>query len=152
VFDTANGDKASTPDQMAFASVVGESITILISSNGAVQKVDGMSRILDKLAKTLPSNSPAPDQLNALKENLNDQTMAALMTMAQFPDRTLKSGDTWNRERNVSMPMIGKLSTSETFTLQRVEDNVAHIKLNTKGKQDGVSPLSLPRVSMQIHL
>jgi hypothetical protein len=150
VFDTANGDKASTPDQMAVASVVGEPITILMSSNGAVQKVDGMSRVLDKLAETFPSN--VSGQLNALKESLNDQTMAAFMTLAQFPERALKSGDTWDRERNVSMPMIGKLTTSETFTFQGVEDNVAHIKLNTKGKQDSVSPLSLPSASMQIHL
>jgi hypothetical protein len=70
VFDSAAADK---PTDLVGATIgttmsamIGESITIVMLPTGAVTRVEGMSRILDKVMKTLPQNPAMAQTMSQL--------------------------------------------------------------------------------------
>jgi Family of unknown function (DUF6263) len=122
VFDSA-ADKPSDPLGMAMAAMIGESITLVAAPTGHVTRVEGMSRILEKMTKTLPQSPGNAQVFGLLKTSMSDDMMSNMFSQgfAQFPDRAVKAGDSWSHEFNVSVPMVGTLSTTNTSTLKAIE-------------------------------
>jgi Family of unknown function (DUF6263) len=127
VFDSAAADKPTDPIAaamgMTMSAMIGESITIVVLPTGAVIRVEGMSRILDKILKTLPQNPALGQTISQLEGIMGDDAMRSLFeqSFVKFPDRAVKTGETWTGQFKMSNPMFGALTTTLTSTLKGVE-------------------------------
>ncbi len=126
-YDSANPGAGDNPMSAMlkdiFSAMVGESFTLLLAPTGEVQKVEGFAKLAEKMFKNIPEDPAAAGILDGLKANLSDDSMrnTFMQTFAQFPNRPLKSGDTWNSQFATNNPMLGTLTTSVTSTLKAME-------------------------------
>jgi hypothetical protein len=149
-YDSAKPDAGDNPMSTMLKGVltplVGESFTIVMAPTGEVQKVEGLSKLTEKMFQNLPQDPAAAGILDGLKANLSDDSMRStfMQTFAQFPNKPLKSGDSWNTQVSVGNPMLGGLITSTTSTLKSVEgegsNRIATIVTSSAIKQDPSKP------------
>ena len=129
VFDSAAADKPTDPIAVAIgatmSAMIGESITVVLVPTGAVIKVEGMSRIFDKIMKTLPQDPTGAQVFSQLKGTMSDDAMRSMFEQgfATFPDHAVKAGETWTGQFRMSLPIIGTVTTTRTSTLQGVESS-----------------------------
>jgi hypothetical protein len=161
VFDSGAGDKPTDPVGAAIgttmSAMIGESITIVLQPTGAVTRVEGMSRILDKVMKTLPQNPAMAQTMSQLKGSMGDDAVRSLFeqSFVSFPDRAVKAGETWTGQFKMSNPMFGALTTTMTSTLKGVESgsgaSIARITVMIAMAQDPQAPPSvLPGMTARI--
>jgi hypothetical protein len=154
-YDSAAKDSATVASQDPimrdmFSAMVGESFVIVLSPTGAVQKVEGMGRLMEKAFKTLPQDPATAGMLNGLKNGFTDDAMRQTFSQgfAQFPDRPLKPGDTWSTEQTFNHPMFGAQTTSIVSTLSGVEGSgaaqIAKITTKIALKFDSAAPVTNP--------
>jgi hypothetical protein len=149
-FDSAKPDAGDNPMSAMLKGVltpmIGESFTFVMAPTGEVQKVEGLSKLTEKMFQSLPQDPAAAGILDGLKANLSDDAMRStfMQTFAQFPNKPLKLGDTWNTQVSVGNPMLGGLITSTTSTLKSVEgegsNRIATIVTTSAIKQDPSKP------------
>lgn len=146
-YDTAANDPPTANPMTGMmkemlSGLIGESFVIVMSPNGQVQKVDGMSRIMEKMFKSLPPDPSTAAMFEGLKSSFSDDGMrgAFAQSYSQFPDQPLKPGNTWDNQWTMTNPMIGRLTTTTVSTLKAVEangdDRVARIATNLTIKPD----------------
>jgi hypothetical protein len=159
-FDSDNND-AATGDPFGkllagvMPAMIGESVRMRLLPNGAVQSVEGMTRILDKMAAGLPQDRTAAAAFGMLKNGLSDEALNGVLSQgfAQLPDQAVKIGDSWNRQFDVNNPLMGNGTISTTFKLAGVEKagvfSIARIALKSTTKQTtspsapAIGPLSV---------
>jgi hypothetical protein len=145
VFDSDNKDAATdNPFGKFLAGVmpamIGESVRMRLLPNGAVQSVEGMTRILEKMAAGLPQDRTAA-AFGMLKNGLSDEALSGVLSQgfAQLPDQPVKVGDTWTRQFDVNNPLMGNGTVSTTFKLEGVDKagtfSIARIALKSTTKQ-----------------
>jgi hypothetical protein len=154
-YDSTKKDNASADPtaQSMFSVMIGESFLLVLSPSGEVQKVDGMSGIMEKVFKNLPQDPAAAAMLQGMRNSFSDDAMRATMSQGflKFPDRALKVGDSWDSQFTVKNPMIGGITTSVNATLKGFEgsgaDQVAKIVMKLTMKPDagagGTNPMGL---------
>ena len=164
VFDstTSNSNLAANPMGQIlsgmYSAMIGQSVTVVTSPTGAVQRIEGMSRLMDNMLKNLTQNPAAvAGLLDGLKNTFSDDAMQDLSArgFAQFPDRPLKPGDTWDDRFTGGFAMFGAITTSRTSTLQGVESRgasaVARITAKLTMKSDpAATPPSVGPFTMQM--
>ena len=149
-YDSAKPDAGDNPMNAMlkniFTPLMGQSFTLVMAPTGEVQKVEGLSKLAEKMFQNIPQDPAAAGMLDGLKANLSDEAMRGMFmqSFAQFPNKALKSGDTWNTQISVANPMLGGLNTSVTSTLKAVEgdgsNRVATIVTASTIKQDATKP------------
>jgi hypothetical protein len=145
-YDSANPAAGDNPMSAMlkdiFSAMIGESFTLVIAPTGEVQKAEGFARLAEKMFKNIPQDPSMAGVVEGLKANLSDDAMKNMFmqTFAQFPNRPLKPGDTWNSQFTTNNPMLGALTTSVTSTLKAFEgdgsNRVAKIVTGVTVKQD----------------
>jgi uncharacterized protein DUF6263 len=126
-FDTASSDPGNagvlSGAKDVLTALVGETFVVVMTPNGQIQKVDGIERIREKVLKSLPSDRSTAPVLEALKNNFSEEGIRSALTQAsaQFPERPLKPGDTWDRTTTMTNPLLGRQTTTTLFTLKDVE-------------------------------
>ena len=90
--------------------MIGESFTLVMAPTGEVQKVEGFAKLAEKMFKSVPQDPAVAGILDGLKANLSDDAMRSMFTQtfAQFPNRPLKSGDTWNTQVSHHQSHVGR--------------------------------------------
>jgi len=128
VFDTATNDNAARDPlsqglSAVYSAMIGESVTIVTSPTGVVRKIDGMTRIFEKMMAAQPGGPIPAGALEGLKNSFSDEAMRDMTGrgFAAFPDRPLKPGDAWDEQFTTSVPMFGTVSTARTWTFQGIE-------------------------------
>jgi hypothetical protein len=149
-YDSANPDAGANPMDAMLKSVlspmIGASYTLVMAPTGEVEKVEGLSRIAEKMFEAIPQSPEMAGMLSGLKANFSDEAMRSQLgqTFAQFPNRPLKSGDTWTAQISTTNPAFGGLTTSLTSTLKAVEgdggNRVARVATSLAMKQDSTKP------------
>jgi hypothetical protein len=139
-------------------AMIGEPFTVVVTSTGGVRKVEGFSRIIEKVFANAPQDPASASVLNSMKSSFSDE--AFLNTMGQgftqFPDRPLKPGDSWTNQIAASYPMMGSVTTSIAATLKAIEgtgaDQVARVALQLSMKQGQGAPAfaNVSGMSMQL--
>lgn len=156
VFDSTAPD--ASRDAMAqslrevTAAMIGESILIEIAADGAVRRVDGASRIADKISKvTAASNDPGTVQAGqGLRATLGDEALKNTFeqTFPKLSGPPVKVGDSWTAQLAMGNPGIGRITGRSTFTLKAVEGTtgapLARIEVALALRQDVVPPPSGP--------
>src|SRR5258705_7331869 len=154
VVDTATSSSSQDPMAQStrelMGAMVGESILIEMAPDGVVRRVDGASRIADKIGGMMAANPAFAAPGQGLKTSLSD---AALKTTLEqtFPRLSLppvKVGDTWTGQLAMGNTAIGRITGRSTFTLKAVEGTaeapLARISVALVLKQDVVPPPSGP--------
>jgi hypothetical protein len=141
-FDSANKDVPANanPTNAALGAIVGESFVIVVGPTGVVQKVEGLDRLMEKVFKTAPQNSPSAAAMQAMmRSSFSDESMKQTFSQgfAQFPDRAVTVGESWSGDTTASDPLFGRRTTRTTSTLTGVDGQLAKIAtmLNLKFDQ-----------------
>jgi Family of unknown function (DUF6263) len=161
-FDSAKPDTGANPMNSMLKSVlspmIGASFTLVMAPTGEVQKVEGLSKLAEKMFQSLPQDPAMAGILDGLKANLSDEAMRSQLAQvfAQFPDRPLKSGETWTTQVSTPNPMLGVLITSATSTLKAVEgegsNRVAKIATSLTVKQDASKPAGANPMGLTVQM
>jgi hypothetical protein len=85
--------------------------------------------------------------LNGLRANMSDDAIRSMLTQAfpQFPEKPLKTGDTWDVQASAANPMLGTLVTAIKATLKAVDGadggRVARVATRISIKRDSSKPV-----------
>jgi hypothetical protein len=124
--------------------MVGEAISVTVSSTGAVRRIDGAARIAQKLIDDLPRDPMSGGLAQNIKGMLSDDALRAALeqSLSRLPEPPVDIGGTWTAEQAVGADATGKLLGKSTFTLKAVEGTgdaqVARIAVALALRQDEV--------------
>jgi hypothetical protein len=158
-YDSASADTAENPSTASykriFSAIVGEPFTLVLSPTGSILKLEGFSRIREKMFSALPQDAAGVAVANALKATFNDDDQTIGHWFLPFSDRAVKVGDTWNTQATGGVAMFGSFTTSMAATLKAIEgigaDQVARIATQMTIKRDPTESAKNPMgLSMQI--
>jgi len=109
--------------QKAMGAMVGEAISVMMAANGAVRRIDGTARIVDKLMADLPRDPMAGSLAQNIKAMLSEDALRSSLeqNFSRMPDAPVKPGDTWTAEQSVGADSVGKIVGKSTFTLKGIE-------------------------------
>ena len=87
-----------------------------MTSAGEVQKVEGMSRIMEKALATLPDDPAASGMLNGLRSGFSDDSIKSTFSQvfSRLPERPVKPGDIWNSDFIANNPMNARVADAGT--------------------------------------
>ena len=153
VVDTSVPD--TNPNLMAQAmrqvlgAMAGGSVLIVMAPDGAVRKVEGASRIADKIAQVIAADPSAGAAGQGLKTLLSDDALRNTLeqTFPRLPAGPVKPGDIWTGQLAMGSPAIGRIAGTSTFTLTTLgsaEAPMARISVGLTLKQEVVPPPSGP--------
>jgi hypothetical protein len=132
VYDTANPAEASADPiaqtmGKAFAAVLGEPITFVLAPDGAVKKIEGGSRLIDRIAGGVNADREAAMASQALRSLYSDEALRTMVEQSfpKLPSAPVKPGDTWTGQLALGNQMIGRITGALTFTLKSVDGDGA---------------------------
>jgi hypothetical protein len=150
-FDSANPEANPNPTNTMlkniFSQLIGQSYTVTMAATGEVKKVEGISQLAEKMFKNVGQDPMLSGMFDGMKANLSDDAMKNLFTQsfAQFPDKPIKVGDSWNGQVSTANPMLGTLVTSLKSTLKSIDGDaggrVAHVAITVSVKRDSAKPV-----------
>jgi hypothetical protein len=150
VYDSARpvGDDAD-PRVVSIAKtvggLVGERISVTMSGTGAVRRIDGAARIVEKLMTNLPRDPMAGGLAQNIRSMLSDDALRTSLeqSFSRMPEQPVKVGDTWTSEQAVGADVIGKIIGKSTFTLKAIEGSgetaMARIGVRLALRQENVA-------------
>jgi hypothetical protein len=161
VYDTAAPSSSANPMAQSMGRVlgamVGESITVVTTADGSVRKVEGASRIMEKVVKGLPQDPGAAAIAQSLKSSLSDEALKATLeqSFSKLPEGPVKPGDSWKGQLSMGNDMIGKISGALDFTLKGFEGTedaaTARIGVAMAMKQETAPPAGPGGMTMKLH-
>ena len=102
--------------------MVGTSYTIVIGPEGTVKSLEGIDQLREAMLEAMgPEAAGMADA--TIGQMFNDETMTRMMQQGiqTFPGRAIGPGDTWDTSSSFPIPMLGTMSASLDFTLERIE-------------------------------
>jgi hypothetical protein len=147
---TSDNPTAKSVRQIVTA-MVGESVIIEMGPDGAVRKVDGASRIVDKITIAIAAADPAAGAAGqGLRTQLSDDALKSALeqTFPRLSAPPIRVDGTWAGEFAMGNPVIGRITGRSSFTLKAIEGTpdapLARIAVVLALKQDGVPQPSGP--------
>jgi len=143
----------------AYRAMIGQPVRMVVSPIGAVQKVEGFSRLLERVLNAQPMDRVAPDMLDGFRNVFQDDATRDMLGwgVALFPDRPLHPGDTWQDRRTATMPIVGTSTARQEWTLRDVArsdgGSTAHLAAAFTMEPDpSAPPPALGPMPMPLHL
>jgi hypothetical protein len=139
-------DQLSATLKGVLSQVIGQSYTVVMGPTGEVLKVEGVSKMAEKMFSNVSADPAAAGVLDGLKAGLSDDSMRSLLaqSFSQSPNRPLKVGESWTYDVVQKNPMLGGIITSVKMTLKSVDGEaskrVATIATASDVKQDAAAP------------
>ena len=139
----AGKDDASAALAKVFGGVVGATLSVTMAPDGAIQRIDGVPRLLEKITQDLPRERAAMQMAQALRSVLSENAIRASLEQSfpRLPPQPVKPGDTWTSQVSLGSDAVGKINGTQTFTLKRVESGVATIDIALALKQESAPPM-----------
>jgi hypothetical protein len=118
-----NADPRVLSVARTLGAMVGEPISVAIAPNGAIRRIDGAARLVQKLMADLPRDPMAGGLAQNLKAMLSEDALRSSLeqSFSRLPDAPVKPGDTWTAEQSVGADVTGKVVSTSTFTLKAIE-------------------------------
>jgi hypothetical protein len=148
-FDSANPGETQDPTggvmKDIFSAMINEPFVVVMAATGRIQSVEGLSRVVEKIVKTLPQNPGSAAALGALKGSLGDDAMRGMIGhgFVAFPDKPVKAGETWTGQLKNTNPAMGAMTTDISSTLKTIEGSgdaqIATIALKYVMKQESAA-------------
>jgi hypothetical protein len=146
-FDSAAPKRDDTDDVSralanVFGGMVGTTISVTMAPDGAIQRIDGADRALDKIAHDLPQDRPSQQMLQSLKSVLSEDSLRASLSQSfpRLPPQPVRPGDNWTAPQALGGP-AGKIAGTQTLTLTSIDGTHATIGVALVLTQQSASPL-----------
>ena len=149
---SAGQDEAAQALSKVYGAMVGTTLSITMTAAGAIQRIDGIQRVLDKIAQDLPADRAAGAAAQGLKSVLGEEAVRASLEQSfpRLPPQPVKRGDTWNGQIALGSQVIGRIAGSQTFTLTSLEGDVATIAVALALKQESAPPVGPAGMTMRM--
>jgi len=129
VFDSESngGDIGSSSMALAmshaYRAMIGQPVRMVVSPTGAVSKINGLTRLMERVLDAQPNDRVMPELLDGFRNAFSDDTARDMVGwgVALFPDRPLRPGDTWQDHLKATVPGVGATTTLREWTLRGVE-------------------------------
>lgn len=149
------GDEASQALARVFGGMVGTTLTVTLSPNGAIGRIDGVQKVYDKIAQDLPRDRSAAQMAQTLKSVLSEESIRAALEQSfpRLPPQAVKTGDTWTGQIALGSDATGRISGTQTMTLKRLDGGdagVATIAVALALKQESSPPVGPSGVTMKL--
>jgi hypothetical protein len=101
--------------------VIGGHVRFLLDSNNSVVKVEGIKELIDRAQGD--QGSGAADQRRnwmggTLERVFNADYFKQLIDLSALPASAVRIGDTWTRQREIDVGMVGRVAVNTTNTLR----------------------------------
>jgi hypothetical protein len=131
VYDTASPADA-TADPIAetmgkmFSAVIGEPITFVLAPDGSVKKIEGGSRLIERIAGGVKADRDAALASQALRSLYSDEALRTMLeqSFTKLPSAPIKPGDTWTGQIALGNEIVGRITAALTFTLKSIDGDV----------------------------
>lgn len=151
-FDSENMPDYIDPSMIGYKILAGSEITMEVTSEGKVKRLDGFQEIIDKIIDELniPDSRQRNEIIDGLRKQFGDEAMRQSFEQmtAFYPDSPVDTGDSWHAETAMD---VGFPVTVETdYTMLSRKDGIADIdvvsmvrsNLNSEGIDMGLFSLS----------
>jgi hypothetical protein len=121
--------------------MIGEAISVTIAPTGAVRRIDGTARVVQKLIENLPRDPRSGGLAQNIKTMLSDDALRSSLeqSFSRLPEQPVNIGDAWTAEQTVSAGPNGRVLGKSTFTLKSIDGTgdaaVAHIAVSFELRQ-----------------
>jgi hypothetical protein len=117
--DTSD-EEQDNPQFGAFSAMVGQAYVVEIDDLGAVTGMEGLDEMLAAAAESTGNAQIQTILEQAFSEDTMLQTMQ--MSMPAFPEEAVAVGDSWNRQMEMSIPMLGTLQVDATYLVEGLSE------------------------------
>ncbi len=157
VDSAAPNANAGPPEQIAqkiFSAMVGESFKVVLASSGKVEKLEGFTRVLDKIMANMPADPATTAAFQQLRAGLSDDQMNAMFSQGfpQFPAKPIKPGETWSTSLIIPNPAVGGMITTIDYTLASSDAQTARLTGKIKIEKDPKGPAAPGVMGMKTDL
>ena len=156
-FDSADPKSAEKDEGAAalakvFGSIVGTTISVTMASSGAIQRIDGIQKVLDKITQDLPQERAGGPIAQGLKSVLSEEAVRASLEQSfpRLPPQPVKPGDTWTGADRARQRRDRRISGTQTFTLKSVDGDLATIAVALALKQESAPPIGPAGMTMKM--
>jgi hypothetical protein len=156
-YDSANSssvdkDESSVALGKVFGGIVGVTLSVTMAPSGAIQRIDGAQKALDKITQDLPQERGAAQMAQGLKSVLSESAIRASLEQSfpRLPPQAVKPGDTWTAQVALGSDVAGKITGTQTMTLKSVDGGVAAIDVALALKQDSTPPMGPSGMTVKI--
>jgi hypothetical protein len=135
---SADKDEASAALGKVFGGIVGVTLSVTMAPSGAIQRIDGTQKALDKITQDLPQERGAAQMAQGLKSVLSESAIRASLEQSfpRLPPQAVKPGD--------------KIAGTQTMTLKSVDGGVAAIDIALALKQESTPPMGPSGMTVKI--
>jgi len=148
---------AAPPEQITqkiFSALVGSPIRIVLAPSGKVEKIEGFTQLMDKMAASVPADPAATAAFQNLRAGLSDDQMKAMFSQGfpQFPAKPVKPGDSWSNTLTLPNPALGTTITTVAMTLASADGETAKLAAKVKVETDPKAPAPPGMMGMKTQL
>jgi hypothetical protein len=140
---SAEQDEASALLGKVFGGIIGATLSVTMAADGAIQRIDGVQKVVDKITQNLPQDRAAAQMAQSVKSMLSESAIRASLEQSfpRLPPRPVKAGDTWTAEVALGSDVAGKIAGTQTLTLKSLDAGVAIVDVALALKQESTPPL-----------
>jgi hypothetical protein len=156
-YDSENANAAADDEAAAglgkmFGGIIGGTISVAMAPNGAIQRIDGVAKLVDKVMQDLPSDRSALQIAQGLKSVLSDEAIRASLEQSfpRLPGHDVKPGDTWTAQVALGSPATGRIAGTQTMTLRSVDGGTATVDVALGLKQESTPPIGPQGMTLKL--
>jgi Family of unknown function (DUF6263) len=149
---SASKDEASEALARVFGGIVGTTISVTMAATGAVIRIDGIQKVIDKITQDLPRDRTGAPMAQGLRSVLSEEAIRASLeqSFSRLPAQPVKPGDTWTGQVALGSDIMGRISGTQTFTLKSVDGDVAAVAVALALKQESAPPVGPAGATMKM--
>jgi hypothetical protein len=152
--DPASADKDESKAALAsvFGSIVGATLSVTMAPTGAIRRIDGVPRLLEKVTHQLPQERAAAQVAQGLKSVLSESAIRASLEQSfpRLPSNAVKPGDTWTAQVSLGSDIAGKITGTQTMTLKSIDGDVARIDVGLALKQESAPSMGPSAMTVKL--
>jgi hypothetical protein len=120
---SADQDEAARALGKVFGGMVGSTISVSMSPLGAVQRIDGIQKVIDKITQDLGAGRGGSSMATGLRSVLSEEAVRASLEQSfpRLPPQPVKPGDTWTGHIALGSDLIGRIGGTQTFTFKGID-------------------------------
>ncbi|HEY2432045.1 MAG TPA: DUF6263 family protein [Vicinamibacterales bacterium] len=149
----ATPDESSAPLATVFGGIVGATLSVTVAPDGAVQRIDGVQKALDKIVQNLPPQQRASAQAaQTLRAVLSEGAIRSSLEQSfpRLPSQSVKPGESWTAQVSLGSEATGRIAGTQTLTLKSIEGDVATIDVALALKQESSPPMGPSGMTMKL--
>jgi len=118
-YDSKNPDQSSTVSEMG--KIVGKTFYAYLNPDGTLQKVEGLSALMDTTLGRSLAKGPLTD---------SSFTMMMRNAFDMYPGKPVAVGESWQKTTSMDLSSF-KFNMHNTYTLKSVQDGIANISVTS---------------------